>query len=108
MRTVWPLDAAGRSPVVKNIWKGLMFGAFVGAAIGLLLDILQGGQEKAADAGDRLKVKAHDAVESLGEATHRATDWVKDQDVPARVRSTVGDLASSAPVERVRQAVERD
>jgi hypothetical protein len=107
-RTVWRPGAAGRDRVVKNIWKGLMFGAFVGAAIGLILDILQNGQQKAGEAGARLKGRAHEAVESLGDATHRASDWVREQDVPGKVRTTVEDLASSAPAERIRQAVERD
>jgi hypothetical protein len=83
---------------VKNTWKGLMFGAFTGAAIGLVLDVLQSGSDKASEAGARLRVRAHDAVDSLEEATHRAGDWVKGQDVPGKVRSTVDDLASSAPV----------
>jgi hypothetical protein len=85
-----------------------MFGAFTGAAIGLVIDVLESGREKASEAGARLKVRAHDAVGSLEEATHRAGEWVKDKDVPGMVRSTVDDLASSGPVERVRQAVERD
>jgi hypothetical protein len=82
--------------VVKNTWKGLMFGAFTGAAIGVVIDVLESGREKASEAGSRLKVRAHDAVGSLEEATHRAGEWVKDQDVPGLVRSTVVDLASSA------------
>jgi hypothetical protein len=94
--------------MVKNSWKGLMFGAFIGAAIGLVLDVLESGRDKASGTGARLKVRAHEAVGSLEEATHRAGEWVKEKDVPGKVRSTVEDLASSAPVERVRQAVDRD
>jgi hypothetical protein len=84
-----------------------MFGAFTGAAIGVVLDVLESGRGKASDAGARLKVRAHEAVGSLEEATHRAGEWVKEKDVPGKVRSTVDDLASSAPVERVRHVVER-
>jgi hypothetical protein len=105
-----------------------MFGAFTGAAIGLVLDALEAGRAKATETGARLKVRAHDAAgtlgeathraadtlgeathraaDTLGEATHRAGDWVKDQDVPGRLRSTIEDVASSAPVERVRHAVD--
>jgi hypothetical protein len=61
-----------------------MFGAFTGAAIGVLLDALEAGGAKASEAGARLKVRAHDAADSLGEATHRAGDWVKDQELPGR------------------------
>jgi hypothetical protein len=85
-----------------------MVGAFTGAAIGVILDALEAGRDKASRAGARLKVKAHDAVDSLEDASHRAGDWVKDMDVPGKVRSTVDEVASSAPVERVRHAVERN
>jgi hypothetical protein len=85
-----------------------MFGAFTGAAIGVVLDALEAGRTKASETGSRLKVRAHDAADTLGEVTHRAGDWVKEQDVPGRLRSTVEEVASSAPVERIRQAVERD
>jgi hypothetical protein len=85
-----------------------MVGAFSGAAIGVVLDALNAGSDKASHAGARLKVKANDAVGSLEDATHRAGDWVKEKDVPGKVRSTVEDVASSAPVERVRHAVERN
>jgi hypothetical protein len=93
---------------MKNTWKGLMFGAFTGAAIGVILDALSAGGDRATEAGSRLKVKAHDAVDSLEGATHRAAEWVKEQDVPAKVHSTVESLASSAPVERARHLVERN
>ena len=83
-----------------------MLGAFTGAAIGVVLDALEAGRAKATETGGRLKVRAHDAADSLGEVTHRAGDWVKDQDVPGRLRSTLEDVASSAPVERIRHAVD--
>jgi hypothetical protein len=38
---------------MKNAWKGLTVGAFAGAAIGVIMDILEGTGRRAADVSAR-------------------------------------------------------
>lgn len=43
---------------MKNVWKGLTVGAFAGAAVGVVLDALEGTRRRAAEVSARTKTGA--------------------------------------------------
>jgi len=73
---------------MRNVWKGLIIGAFTGAATGLVLDVLEGGArhvstslEAASKAVPDVSVRLREGVrDGITEITHK----VHDADLPHR------------------------
>lgn len=73
---------------MKNVWKGLVIGAFTGAGIGLLVDIL----ESMGRSGRRLSAHARDEASHLG---HVAGEKVRDADLPSKAKDVSEKLVTS-------------
>lgn len=52
---------------MKNVWKGLVVGAFTGAAVGIVLDALRGTGRRAAEVSERTKTGARHLVDVIEE-----------------------------------------
>ncbi len=75
---------------MNNSWKGMAVGAFCGAAIGIVMDLAAKGTRRATELGASVKhavqekaPEARDWVETQG---HRATEWVREQDLPDKAK----------------------
>ena len=77
---------------MKNVWKGLIIGAFTGAGVGLLVDIL----ESMGRSGQRLSAQARVEAGHLG---HVAGEKVREADLPTKAKD-----ASEKVVTTVRDA----
>ncbi len=64
---------------MKNIWKGMAVGAFVGAAIG----IAQDGIDGAGRSGRRVAQQAKQAADTVAGKAH---DKIDEADIPAKLR----------------------
>ena len=73
---------------MKNVWKGLVIGAFTGAGVGLVVDIL----ESAGRHGQRLSAQARDEAGHLGRV---AGDRVHDADLPSKAKDVSEKLVMS-------------
>ncbi len=75
---------------MKNVWKGLVVGAFTGAGIGLVLDLLDGGAQKFAAAEGRVEKAVQDRAPLVaGKVRHgvsEAVNRVQDADLPEQLR----------------------
>jgi len=65
---------------VKNVWKGLSVGAFAGAAVGIMLDVVEGTGRRAAEVSANAKAGATHIAGVVGE---------KLEELPGRVRDLV-------------------
>jgi len=73
---------------MKNVWKGLVIGAFTGAGIGLLVDLL----ETMGRSGQRLSAQARGEASHLG---HVAGEKVREADLPTRAKDASERLVST-------------
>jgi hypothetical protein len=75
---------------MKNVWKGLVVGAFTGAGIGLVLDLLEGGAQKLAAAegrvGDAVQEHAPDVAASVRHRVSGVVSRVQAADLPEHFR----------------------
>lgn len=75
---------------MKNVWKGLVVGAFTGAGIGLVLDLVESGAQKLASAEDRVGEAVHEhAPQVAAKVRHgvsEAASRVQDADIPQHLR----------------------
>lgn len=78
---------------MKNSWKGLAVGAFSGAAIGIVMDLVASGSRRAVELGASVKQavqdKAPDAREWAETKSHQAADWVRDQELGEKAKHVV-------------------
>ena len=65
---------------MKNVWKGLTVGALAGAAVGVILDALEGTGRRAVEVSARAKAGASHLADIVEE---------KLEDLPGRVRDLV-------------------
>ena len=73
---------------MKNVWKGLVIGAFTGAGVGLLVDIL----EAMGRSGQRLSAQARVEAGHLG---HAAGEKVREADLPTRAKDVSEKLVTT-------------
>ena len=78
---------------MKNVWKGLVVGAFTGAGVGLVLDVLERGAQKVAAVGEVVGDVVEEAVQHVPQVATRASKGVSeivskvhDADVPEQVK----------------------
>ena len=69
---------------MKNVWKGLTVGAFAGAAVGVILDVLEGTGRRAAAVSVRATRGAKKGATHLADMVEEKID-----EIPGRVRDLV-------------------
>ena len=69
---------------MKNVWKGLTVGAFAGAAVGVILDALEGTGRRAAAVSARATKGAKKGATHLADIVEE-----KIEEIPGRVRDLV-------------------
>ena len=99
---------------MRQTWKGLTIGALVGAGVGIVLDGLEGGAEKAEAAAGTLGRLAKEAREyapearsKLREVSERTATAVRERDLPAKAHELAGRVGESETAGRVREVVGR-
>jgi len=101
---------------MRNVWKGLIIGAFTGAATGLVLDVLEGGARHVSssleaaskavpDVSERLREGVRDGVTELTQKVHDAelpqrvedaAGWTRDRAVASAENGAVNDAVTAA------------
>jgi hypothetical protein len=80
---------------MRNVWKGMVIGAFTGAAAGLVLDLGERGVERAAALGGAVANRAPKVADhlrdSVGDAVDAASQRARTSDLPAQARATSVD-----------------
>jgi hypothetical protein len=78
---------------VKNVWKGLVVGALTGAGVGLVLDVLDRGAQKAGAVGEVVEDVVEDVVQHapqvVARVRHGVTETVSrihDADIPEQLK----------------------
>jgi predicted dinucleotide-utilizing enzyme len=75
---------------MKNVWKGLVIGAFTGAGIGWVLDLLDGGAKKLVAAEGRVEeaVQQHapQVAARVRQGVSETVSRVQDADLPEQLR----------------------
>ncbi|HSJ28073.1 MAG TPA: hypothetical protein VLB67_07655 [Acidimicrobiia bacterium] len=88
---------------MKNVWKGLTVGAFAGAAVGILIDVVEVTGRRAAEASSRaasgVSTRAKSGATHLAELVEEKLD---DWDVKDKVEHAVDQAKES-----VEQAVDK-
>lgn len=90
---------------MRNVWKGLVIGAFAGAGIGVVLDLAGAIGRKAKDVGEQaresLRQRAPEVAEALATKTADVTERIKQADIPSRVSEMAQHAADSPPARAV-------
>ena len=63
---------------MKNVWKGLTVGALVGAAVGVVLDLLEATGRGAAQVSARAKTGASHLAEIVEDKIEELPDKIRD------------------------------
>jgi|ERR1039457_4340800 sRNA-binding protein len=91
---------------MKNVWKGLVVGAFTGAGVGLVLDVLDRGAQRVAAVGDVVGDVVEEAVQHVPQVATRVRQGVSetvsrvhDADIPEQLKE-----AASATKRKVSKA----
>ena len=78
---------------MKNVWKGLVVGAFTGAGVGLALDVLERGAQKVAAVGETVGDVVEEAMQHVPQVVTRAgkgvsetVSKVHDADIPEQLK----------------------
>ena len=78
---------------MKNVWKGLVVGAFTGAGVGLVLDVLDRGAQRVAAVGDVVGDVVEEAVQhvpqvatKLRQGVSETVSRVHDADIPEQLK----------------------
>lgn len=97
---------------MRNVWKGLVIGAFTGASAGLMLDLGERGARDIASLGgkigERAPLVADHVREAVSDAVSAATDLARTTDFPSatKVTSNASDVVHRA-VESVDRHIDR-
>lgn len=104
MRQLWKGLAVGSfvGAAVDNSWKGLVVGGVVGAATGSALEVLNRGANAASEVKDKAGDRAGGALEWVHEVTERASGWLRETDVPERTRELAQRIVDSEVATRVK------
>jgi hypothetical protein len=93
---------------MKNVWKGLVVGAFTGAGIGWVLDLLEGGAEKLVAAegrvGEAVQQHAPQVAAKVRHGVSETVSRVQDADVPEQLREAAD--ATKRKVDATRRQAE--
>jgi hypothetical protein len=89
---------------MRNVWKGLVVGAFTGVVAGYVLDTLAAASKKAQAAGANVRAHAPDAGRWLLTAKDKAGDRLHDADVPEHVRDVAQRVTDSDAAHQVKKA----
>ncbi|HEX3946655.1 MAG TPA: hypothetical protein VHW47_03080 [Acidimicrobiales bacterium] len=94
---------------MKNVWKGLVVGALVGGAVGVVLDLLGGGSGRLKTLGRRVHEQAPAAAEwassVAGMAAERGAGLLADAQVPDRVRDAARKIGDSGLADQAKGTV---
>ena len=74
---------------MKNVWKGLVVGALTGAGVGLVLDVLDRGAQKAGAVGEVVEDVVQHAPQVVARVRHGVTETVSrihDADIPEQLK----------------------
>ncbi|HEX3564136.1 MAG TPA: hypothetical protein VHU17_02080 [Acidimicrobiales bacterium] len=81
---------ARRTELMKNVWKGLVVGAFTGAGIGWVLDLLDGGAKKIVAAegrvGEAVQQNAPQLAARVRQGVSETVSRVQDADLPGQLK----------------------
>ena len=97
---------------MRNVWKGLVVGAFTGASAGLMLDLGERGVSDIASLGSRIGEQAPRVAEHVREvvsdAVSAATELARSTDLPSpsKVTANASDVIHRA-VENVDRHIDR-
>jgi hypothetical protein len=90
---------------MRNVWKGLVIGAFAGAAIGIALDFARAIGRKAIEVGgqtrEALRQHAPEVAEALATKAADVAQRVKQADIPGRLSEMAQHVAGSPPARAV-------
>ncbi len=90
---------------MRNVWKGLVIGAFAGAGIGIALDIARAVGRKAIEVGaqtrEALREHAPDVAEALATRAADVAERVKQADIPGHLGEMAQHVAESPPARAV-------
>jgi hypothetical protein len=90
---------------MRNVWKGLVIGAFAGAAIGIALDIARALGRRAIEVGSQTReaVREHapEVAEALASRAADVAERVKQADIPGHLSEMAQHVAGSPPARAV-------
>lgn len=94
---------------MKNVWKGLVVGAFTGAGVGWILDLLDGGAKKlvAAEgrAGEAVQEHAPQVAAKVRRGVSETVNRIQDADIPEQFKEAAGTAKRKVEVpERLKEA----
>ncbi|MGH9040765.1 MAG: hypothetical protein ACRDZ3_11105 [Acidimicrobiia bacterium] len=84
---------------MRNVWKGLVVGGLTGVAAGVLIDLVEGGLERAASARDHLRERAPELKDRARHAAEVASERLREAEIPEKARH-----AAEVASERLREA----
>ncbi|HLI57678.1 MAG TPA: hypothetical protein VKY26_11690 [Actinomycetota bacterium] len=82
---------------MKNSWKGLVVGGLTGAAFGLVMDMLARAGEGAREGAEFVQEHAPDAIHWAKTVAERASEKIRDIEVPDKVHDLAHGIQAKAP-----------
>jgi hypothetical protein len=92
---------------MNNVWKGLAVGAIVGAAIGLVLDLVGRVGKGAAAVADLAREHGPDVMAAVASAASTGAERLRDADLPDKLRQAARAAAESDVAASIRDATLR-
>jgi hypothetical protein len=71
---------------MRNVWKGLVLGAFTGAATGLVLDLLEGGARQVSSSLESASLNVPVVTDRVREGVSELSDKLQESELPHRVK----------------------
>ncbi len=71
---------------MRNVWKGLVLGAFTGAATGLVLDLLEGGARQVSSSLESASLNVPVVTDRVREGVSELSDKLQESELPQRVK----------------------
>lgn len=87
---------------MNNVWKGLAIGAFVGAAVGLVLDLLRGAGKGAAAVAEMAREHGPEVVAAAASVASAGAERLREADLPDKLRQAAQAAATSDTGQKVR------
>jgi hypothetical protein len=84
---------------MRNVWKGLIVGAFTGAATGLVLDLLDGGARQVSSGLESASHGVPLVTDRVREGVSEISDRLQESELPQRVKDAAtkaGQRAAAA------------
>ncbi len=89
---------------MRNVWKGLIIGGLTGAAVGLLLELLDQVKERAAAAAELAREHGPQVADALASKAAAGADRARQADLPGKLREAAQNVAASDAAQKLRQA----